>query len=58
MAGADLAMVQGFTRLRFERTPAEIRRFEAGRRRREVRLAERVRTDAAPAEPEPPRSTS
>ncbi len=25
MAGADLAMVQGFTRLRFERTPAEIR---------------------------------
>ena len=26
MAGADLAMVQGFTTLRFERTAAEIRR--------------------------------
>ena len=26
MAGADLAMVQGFTTLRFERTPADIRR--------------------------------
>jgi 3-hydroxyacyl-CoA dehydrogenase/enoyl-CoA hydratase/3-hydroxybutyryl-CoA epimerase len=48
MAGADLAMVQGFTSLRFERTPAEIRRVFS-RLSYTLRKLERVRVPTVAA---------